>query len=286
MEAENNSTEMASDGSQEASGETTVNVKVSTNGSTSVTLNESWFDTLVRDLNATGSKGLDKSKIEQCFDYFKSKPESSDNNQGTVEGLTFDDFTRLLNELFVDHSTDVVSIKNPDKHSCDESIPVEDESTKNVVDENLAETANGAQTMIGPSVEVFKSFYIPKSYYIELFQKFDRNRDNIIDRREFNAMWGKWIQIILKPKTAFIIVDVQNDFINGSLAIFRCPAGLFPSFHSEVNAMNLKSIHVMIRLEKVGNSDRFFNHSHISHFIFLSYPSLSLSPFSYFLNRF
>lgn len=228
--------------------------------SNSVTLNESWFDTLVRDLNATGSKGLDKSKIEQCFDYFKSK--SNGNNQGTVEGLTFDDFTRLLNELFVDHSTDV-STKSSDKHSCDESIAVEDESVKNVIEEetvanneeNLAETANGANAEIGLSTAAFKSFYIPKSYYIELFQKFDRNRDNIIDRREFNAMWGKWIQIILKPKTAFIIVDVQNDFINGSLAIFRCPAGLliqsllaYVSFHSKVKLMNLKSIHVIVAL--------------------------------------
>ena len=28
----------------------------------------------------------------------------------------------------------------------------------------------------------------------------------------------------MKPKSAFIIVDVQNDFISGSLAIKNCPA--------------------------------------------------------------
>ena len=30
---------------------------------------------------------------------------------------------------------------------------------------------------------------------------------------------------IVKPKSAFVIVDVQNDFISGSLAIKNCPAG-------------------------------------------------------------
>ena len=30
---------------------------------------------------------------------------------------------------------------------------------------------------------------------------------------------------IVKPKSAFVIVDVQNDFISGSLAIINCPAG-------------------------------------------------------------
>ena len=30
---------------------------------------------------------------------------------------------------------------------------------------------------------------------------------------------------ILKPKAALIVVDVQNDFVNGSLAISKGPAG-------------------------------------------------------------
>ena len=30
---------------------------------------------------------------------------------------------------------------------------------------------------------------------------------------------------IVKPRSAFVIVDVQNDFISGSLAIKNCPAG-------------------------------------------------------------
>ena len=30
---------------------------------------------------------------------------------------------------------------------------------------------------------------------------------------------------VARPSTAFIVVDVQNDFISGSLAISNCPAG-------------------------------------------------------------
>ena len=30
---------------------------------------------------------------------------------------------------------------------------------------------------------------------------------------------------VARPTTAFIVVDVQNDFISGSLAISNCPAG-------------------------------------------------------------
>jgi hypothetical protein len=29
----------------------------------------------------------------------------------------------------------------------------------------------------------------------------------------------------VKPKAALVVVDVQNDFISGSLAIINCPAG-------------------------------------------------------------
>ena len=37
-------------------------------------------------------------------------------------------------------------------------------------------------------------------------------------------IWLNFINLILKPVTAFIIVDVQNDFISGSLALSNCPA--------------------------------------------------------------
>lgn len=158
---------------------------------------ESWFDQLVRDISQSGIKVLDKARIEQCFDYFKSKDASN-----AKDGLTFENFCNLINELFVDHSNDSNSVD------------------ANSEDANTSDT-NGEEE----EKKKMNSFYIPKSYYIELFQKFDKNHDQLIDRREFSLMWSKWIQTILVPKSAFIIVDVQNDFINGSLAIYRCPAG-------------------------------------------------------------
>ena len=163
---------------------------------------ESWFDQLVRDMSQSGIKVLDKARIEQCFDYFKSKDASN-----AKDGLTFENFCNLINELFVDHSNDNNSVGA-------NSVGANSE------DANTSE-ANGEEE----DKKKMNSFYIPKSYYIELFQKFDKNHDQLIDRREFSLMWSKWIQTILVPKSAFIIVDVQNDFINGSLAIHRCPAG-------------------------------------------------------------
>ena len=39
-----------------------------------------------------------------------------------------------------------------------------------------------------------------------------------------NVQYAFSIQIV-KPKSALVVVDVQNDFISGSLAIKNCPAG-------------------------------------------------------------
>ena len=190
--------------------------------------NESWFDRLVIEMNESGQKtSIDKKKIDECFNHFKSSSESSD----AREGLQFEDFCNLLNQLFVDHSPAPANAVA--HHTCDGAAVEEvDGAAVEEVDGALVDgeddTSSDRVTVENPTN--FNSFYIPKSYYIELFQKFDRDRDNMIDRREFNAMWGKWIQTILRPKSAFIIVDVQNDFINGSLAIFRCPAGKLTLF--------------------------------------------------------
>ena len=43
--------------------------------------------------------------------------------------------------------------------------------------------------------------------------------------QEFVYCWNGWITKIVKPKSALVVVDVQNDFISGSLAIKNCPAG-------------------------------------------------------------
>ncbi|KAF5303581.1 hypothetical protein FQR65_LT08182 [Abscondita terminalis] len=58
----------------------------------------------------------------------------------------------------------------------------------------------------------------------EIFDVFDKNQDNFIDRDEFLFCWNHWIKIIVCPISAFLIVDVQNDFITGTLNIMNCAA--------------------------------------------------------------
>ena len=57
----------------------------------------------------------------------------------------------------------------------------------------------------------------------ELFSIFSNNHETM-DRPEFKKCWDNWIKTILRPISAIIIVDVQNDFITGSLSIKNCPA--------------------------------------------------------------
>ncbi|XP_028048425.1 uncharacterized protein LOC105837561 [Monomorium pharaonis] len=58
----------------------------------------------------------------------------------------------------------------------------------------------------------------------EVFSIFDFKGDGLIDRKEFEVCWNRWIKICTRPKSAFLIVDVQNDFISGSLNIKHCAA--------------------------------------------------------------
>ncbi|XP_020291978.1 uncharacterized protein LOC109858787 [Pseudomyrmex gracilis] len=58
----------------------------------------------------------------------------------------------------------------------------------------------------------------------EVYSIFDIKNDGIIDREEFEICWNQWIKVCTRPKSAFLIVDVQNDFITGSLNIKHCAA--------------------------------------------------------------
>jgi hypothetical protein len=53
----------------------------------------------------------------------------------------------------------------------------------------------------------------------QIFPVFDKNQDGYIDRDEFTFCWNSWIKTIVHPINAFLVVDVQNDFICGSLNI-------------------------------------------------------------------
>ncbi|XP_072039887.1 uncharacterized protein [Amphiura filiformis] len=46
-----------------------------------------------------------------------------------------------------------------------------------------------------------------------------------VDEDKFKNVWKSWIKPILSPKSVCLVVDVQNDFITGSLALKNAPAG-------------------------------------------------------------
>ncbi|XP_029662754.1 uncharacterized protein LOC115235242 [Formica exsecta] len=58
----------------------------------------------------------------------------------------------------------------------------------------------------------------------EVYSIFDLKDDGMIDKEEFEVCWNRWIKVCTRPKSAFLIVDVQNDFITGSLNIKQCAA--------------------------------------------------------------
>lgn len=68
------------------------------------------------------------------------------------------------------------------------------------------------------------SYPVKEKHLKEMFDVFDKDSDGFIDRQEFSLCWDPWIKTIYKPVSACLIVDVQNDFITGSLAISNCPA--------------------------------------------------------------
>ncbi|KAG5899332.1 hypothetical protein JTB14_029283 [Gonioctena quinquepunctata] len=67
--------------------------------------------------------------------------------------------------------------------------------------------------------------YELKDYELrDIFSIFDSNHDDFIDREEFTYCWNNWIKVIVRPISAALIIDVQNDFICGTLDISKCPA--------------------------------------------------------------
>lgn len=67
-------------------------------------------------------------------------------------------------------------------------------------------------------------YQIEERYLKEIFDVFDTGGDGFIAGTEFALCRNSWLNPILQPTSAFVIVDVQNDFISGSLSIRNCPA--------------------------------------------------------------
>lgn len=68
------------------------------------------------------------------------------------------------------------------------------------------------------------SYPLKEDVLQEIFQIFDKNGDDQIDKDEFSYCWNNWIKTIVKPVSALLIIDVQNDFICGTLDIRNCAA--------------------------------------------------------------
>lgn len=58
----------------------------------------------------------------------------------------------------------------------------------------------------------------------QIFEIFDSNQDSSLDFGEFKVLCEHWLEKVFHSRRALIIVDVQNDFINGSLALINGPA--------------------------------------------------------------
>lgn len=69
-----------------------------------------------------------------------------------------------------------------------------------------------------------KAYPIEKQALEDMFNVFDVNQDGYINFQEFHLCWKHWIKPIVRPISAIIVIDVQNDFISGSLSLSNCPA--------------------------------------------------------------
>ncbi|XP_001601573.1 nicotinamidase [Nasonia vitripennis] len=53
----------------------------------------------------------------------------------------------------------------------------------------------------------------------DLFNALDADGDGILKDDEWESCFSEWIRVVLNPVNVFLIVDVQNDFIDGTLAL-------------------------------------------------------------------
>lgn len=68
-----------------------------------------------------------------------------------------------------------------------------------------------------------RPYPIPREKVEEIFCHFNSKDDNML-LTEFQEFWDKFVKHVLHPKNSIVIVDVQNDFIDGSLGLINCPA--------------------------------------------------------------
>lgn len=86
----------------------------------------------------------------------------------------------------------------------------------------LADAMN--QLHVSDSKAEDNSSEFSKLQEMHLFKKFDLDNNHSIDRNEFTQLCQRWLHQVFKPACALVVVDVQNDFIDGSLALINGPA--------------------------------------------------------------
>lgn len=121
----------------------------------------------------------------------------------------------LFNELVVDKPTTLLDSKM--MKSC---FDVFDQDGDGMLD--LKEFHSLARALF--CTESGTPYEMEMSKVQEIFKIFDANKDGKIDSSEFATCWNDWVRKILCPITAVIAVDIQNDFISGSLSLKNCPA--------------------------------------------------------------
>ncbi|XP_026676535.1 uncharacterized protein LOC103505402 [Diaphorina citri] len=75
-----------------------------------------------------------------------------------------------------------------------------------------------------PSFDVTPSLEMDACFTAFDKDGFDLNQDGLIDREEFAFCWNRWIKVIVRPNSALLVIDVQNDFISGTLNLSQCSA--------------------------------------------------------------
>lgn len=67
-----------------------------------------------------------------------------------------------------------------------------------------------------------RPYPIPKDKVEAIFGHFKSDENMLLS--DFENFWNNFVKHVLLPKNALVIVDVQNDFIDGSLALINCAA--------------------------------------------------------------
>lgn len=86
---------------------------------------------------------------------------------------------------------------------------------------NLAEFENLLKALFSYNGN---SYFISKEKINKMFDYFKSDTSGAIELKNFEKFWFKIIKQTLLPRSALVIVDVQNDFIDGSLSLSNCPA--------------------------------------------------------------